>query len=86
MQEKNEDESGVLQGTLDIIDEFVHGFGTNAIKNINFQSVKMRLLTISGNHASGVLLAKNFYDLALNIHSRFFEDVNFCGTSCSPHS
>ena len=74
MQEKNEDESGVLLGALDIIDEFVHAFGTNANKNINFQSVRMDLLTILGNQASDILVAKNSYDLALNIHARYFED------------
>ena len=80
MQEKNEDESGVLQGTLDIIDEFVHAFGKNAKKNINVQYLKMDLLIFSGdrvylgNQASDDLVAKNFYDLAMNIHSRFFED------------
>ena len=82
MQEKNGDQSGVLQGTLDIIDEFVNAFGTNANKYINLQFVKMRLFTISGNQAlsryyqdiqaSEYLIAMNLYDLALNIHSRFF--------------
>ena len=78
MQEKNEDESGVIQGALDIIDEFVYSFGTNANKNINIQSKKVSLLIHSGNQAYDVLasdvLSKNFYDLALNVHSRFFED------------
>jgi len=77
-QEKNEDESGVLQGALDIIDEFVHAFGTNANKNINIQSKKVKLLIHSGNQAYDIpasdVLSKNFYDLALNVHSRFFED------------
>ena len=74
MQEKNEDESGVLQGTLDIIDEFVHAFSRNANKNINFQSARMDLLAAAGNHASDDLVAKNFFDLAWNIKARFFED------------
>ena len=46
----------------------------NANKNINIIIEKMAFLRNSGNTVSEYHIALDFYDLALNVHSRFFED------------
>ena len=73
-QEKHEDKNDLLQGALDIIDEFVEAFDKNANKNIMIILQKMSLLIFSGDHASEYQVALELYDLALNIHSRYLED------------
>ena len=72
--EKNEDVNGLIEGTFDILDEFVEAFGKNADKNINIIKEKISLLQISANNAPEFQIAMNLYDLALNVHSRFLED------------
>ena len=74
LQEKHEYGNTLMQGALDILDEFAEAFGKNADKNINIILQKMELLKISGDRASEYQLAIDFYDLALNIHSRFLGD------------
>ena len=74
LQEKNEDGNTLIHGALDILDEFAETFGSNADKNINIIFLKVVLLKVCGNHASEYQHALDFYDLALNMHSRFLGD------------
>ena len=74
LQEKNEDGNALIHGVLDILDEFAEAFGKNADKNINIISRKIELLKVSGDKASEYQHSLDFYDLALNMHSRFLGD------------
>ena len=76
LQEKYEDENSLLQGAFDLIDEFVEAFGKNANKNIMIISDKISFLELLGDDASEYQIALEFYDSALNIHSRFLGDDN----------
>ena len=74
LQEKTEDGNALIQGAFDILDEFAEAFGKNGDKNINVIFIKIVLLKVSGDRASEYQNALDFYDLALNMHSRFLGD------------
>jgi len=76
LEEKDEDENGLIQGAFNIIDEFVEAFGKNADNNINIILNKVFLLHRSATSASGYQTSLDFFDVALNIHSRYLGDDN----------
>ena len=67
-----------MQGAFDIFDEFVEAFGRNADKNIMIMLQKMRLFEHSADEtrSEAFFIALEFYDAALNIHSRLLGDDN----------